>query len=65
MKAKIIAFLSFLSTLFFVSCSDEGISKDMSGLPYVRINERNITVGIGESYTIRPLYDGNETAAKA
>ncbi len=64
MKAKIIICISFLSTLLFVSCSDEGISKDMSGLPYVRINERNITVGIGESYIIRPLYDGNETAAK-
>lgn len=64
MKIEIIGFFSFLVTLFFISCSDEGISKDMSGLPYVRINERNITVGIGESYTVRPLYDGSETTAK-
>lgn len=55
--------LLLFSLIGFVSCEKEEV-KDFSDIKFVRINQQSITISVGESYKVIPIYDSEETAAK-
>jgi hypothetical protein len=63
MKKKLLLYFTLIIGVFSLSCNDKYISEDAT-LHFIRVNQRKITVVVGESYKIVPTFDSEETASK-
>ncbi|HBL34267.1 MAG TPA: hypothetical protein DDZ96_10700 [Porphyromonadaceae bacterium] len=62
MKTKLLLYFTLIISVFSLSCSDKYISEDTNH--FIKVNQRKITIVVGENYRIVPIFDSEETASK-